>query len=247
MKVRWKTYFYYTEREKIGILLLLVLIVLLLSIRVYLREAPAESYQNMAYCDSIKQAFEGYQKSVQARHTESPQRGSPHGGSKGATPQRRVYSSERSLPQGKYPLYPSYDKKLSEGETIGLNTSDTSRWKKIPGVGSTFARRITKYRDLLGGFVSVQQLQEVYGMTDELLARIAPFVRTDGEVNKILVNKASEEALRKHPYISYRQARAIIDYRHRRGYIPSLQALAMLEEFQDADCIRLEPYLSFEY
>ena len=51
--------------------------------------------------------------------------------------------------------------KLSASESISLNKSDTADWKKVPGIGSSYAKRIVKYRALLGGYKSVEQLKEV--------------------------------------------------------------------------------------
>ena len=72
--------------------------------------------------------------------------------------------------------YPSIEK-LSKGETILLNASDTAEWKKIPGIGSVYASRIVQYRNLLGGFSHVEQLLEVYGIDQELFSRIAVILR----------------------------------------------------------------------
>ena len=136
-------------------------------------------------------------------------------------------------------------KKLAEGETIFLNKSDTTDWKKIPGIGSTYASRIVKYRDLLGGFVSVDQLREVYGIDDKLFVKIYPYVEVDGEYTKIAVNKLEFKELLRHPYLNYKQVKAIFDLRRRKGNISSINELALLNEFASEDIERLAPYLEF--
>src|SRR5690606_32795545 len=75
--------------------------------------------------------------------------------------------------------------KLSPGETISLNSSDTTEWKKIPGIGSSYSTRIVKYRTLLGGFINKNQLLEVYGIDSEMYSRISPYITEDPNFTKI--------------------------------------------------------------
>lgn len=50
---------------------------------------------------------------------------------------------------------------------VELNSTDSIELIKIKGIGPVFASRIMKYRDLLGGYVSISQLQEVYGIDSD--------------------------------------------------------------------------------
>ena len=68
--------------------------------------------------------------------------------------------------------------KYPEGTIVELNGADTTTLKKIPGIGSSFARRITKYRELLGGFHHIEQLAEVYGIDEERYSRSRSTSRT---------------------------------------------------------------------
>ena len=60
------------------------------------------------------------------------------------------------------------------------------------------------------------------------------------------INKVSLSALRAHPYLTFYQARAIVELRKREGNIRSIRQLLFLDEFTEADIARLSPYLSFE-
>ena len=92
--------------------------------------------------------------------------------------QRQAVADEAS--QGnRYPRYPRVEK-LSEGETISLNATDTAEWKRVPGIGTVYASRIVKYHERLGGFARKEQLLEVYGVDGELYARIAPYIEVVG-------------------------------------------------------------------
>ncbi|MCC8147162.1 MAG: helix-hairpin-helix domain-containing protein [Bacteroidales bacterium] len=137
-------------------------------------------------------------------------------------------------------------KKMEAGEVIELNSADTTELKKIPGIGSGYARRIVNYRNILGGFYRMEQLQEVYGMHEELYEMIIPFIKIETDkINKISINTLSLDQLRAHPYINFYQAKIIIDIRKRNGRLRNIDELKLLEEFTEEDLLRLAPYLFF--
>lgn len=135
--------------------------------------------------------------------------------------------------------------KLSIGETITLNETDTTQWKKIPGIGSSYSSRIVKYRELLGGYVRKEQLMEVYGIDNELYARIAGYIDVDSNYIKLNINELEFRDLLRHPYLNYKQVQEIVNLRDRKGYILLIDELAMLDEFTSEDIERLGPYLQF--
>lgn len=136
-----------------------------------------------------------------------------------------------------------YVSKYEEGTIVDLNKADTSILKRIPGIGSTLARMIVVYRQRLGGFYDVSQLQEVPHVGVELNKW---FVVTPAGLHKIQVNSASLDKLRSHPYMDFYKAKAIMEYRRKRGKIKGLSQLSMFEEFTEKDLKRLSPYLTFE-
>lgn len=133
-----------------------------------------------------------------------------------------------------------YIPKYEEGTIVDLNKADTSILKRIPGIGSTLARMIVVYRQRLGGFYDVSQLQEVPHVGVELNKW---FVVTPAGLHKIQVNSASLDKLRSHPYMDFYKAKAIMEYRRKRGKIKGLSQLSMFEEFTEKDLKRLSPYL----
>lgn len=136
-----------------------------------------------------------------------------------------------------------YVPKYEEGTIVDLNKADTSILKRIPGIGSTLARMIVVYRQRLGGFYDVAQLQEVPHVGVELNKW---FVVTPAGLHKIQVNSASLDKLRSHPYMDFYKAKAIMEYRRKRGKIKGLSQLSMFEGFTEKDLKRLSPYLTFE-
>lgn len=103
-------------------------------------------------------------------------------------------------------------------EIVELNTADTNALIALPGIGSKLAKRILAFRDKLGGFYSVDQLDEVYGIMPEYLENIKKKVRVDKNLIKLLpINSATKEILNTHPYIGYKAANIILNYRKQHG------------------------------
>lgn len=123
---------------------------------------------------------------------------------------------------------------------VDLNEADTNQLKKIPGIASYRARQIVRYRESLGGFVSVEQVMESCPLPDEVLDW---FCLTHTQTRKVNINRSSVQAMRRHPYISFYQARAIYERRQDKGNIRSLDELLQLKEFTQKDIGRLQPYV----
>lgn len=136
----------------------------------------------------------------------------------------------------------SYPQKLSSGENVPLNAADTTQLRRVPGVGSHYARAIVALRQRLGGFYSVRQLLEISGFPEQSL----PYFTVDAsQCRRININKATLSQLRQHPYISFYMARAIIEHRRLHGRIGSLDELTMYRDFTPEAVSRLRAYVSF--
>ena len=99
---------------------------------------------------------------------------------------------------------------------VELNSVDSIGLIELKGIGPAFAKRILKYRTILGGFINVEQLKEVYGFTDELYEQILPFIKVDATtIKKINLNKDDFKIINKHPYLSYELTKTICDWRRR--------------------------------
>ena len=133
--------------------------------------------------------------------------------------------------------------KYPEGTLVDVNLADTTELKKIPGIGSGIAKAIVSYRERLGGFHSLEQLQEIKFVTPELLEW---FKLDSVMVRKLNINKGSLDRLRAHPYLNFYQAKVILEHRRMRGKISNLSQLSLYEEFTEKDLIRLAPYVCFD-
>ena len=136
-----------------------------------------------------------------------------------------------------------YPVKLQPDERIVLNRADTAQLRKVPGIGSFFARKIVDYRERLGGYYRVQQLLEIEDFPE---TAVSFFIIPDGtEFRKMNLNRLSLNELKRHPYIGFYRARAIVDYRRLHGHIESLQQLKLLPDFTPEAIERLEPYVEY--
>ena len=133
--------------------------------------------------------------------------------------------------------------KLKPGQTVDINTADTTELMKIPGIGPVYAGMIVSYRQQLGGFHSTAQLCELDGLPEQLGDWV--HIGTP-RIEKLPINRLSVTRLRSHPYLTFYQAKAIVELRQREGDIKSIRQLLFLDEFTEADIERLKPYLSLE-
>ncbi|NDE78729.1 MAG: helix-hairpin-helix domain-containing protein [Chitinophagaceae bacterium] len=79
---------------------------------------------------------------------------------------------------------------------ISLENADSAALEKMPGIGPVLSARIIKYRDKLGGFYEVDQLREVYGLSDSVFSKIAPLLRLNGNnIKKIDINNPKDIAM----------------------------------------------------
>lgn len=132
-------------------------------------------------------------------------------------------------------------------KVIDINTADTAELLGLPGIGSKLAQRIVSFREKLGGFYSVEQLAEVYGLKDSIFQKIRPRFQCNAlTVKKIPINVADLEALKAHPYIKYQLANAVIQYRLQHGKIRNKGDLLQIHLLSEQMLVRLEPYISYQ-
>ena len=117
---------------------------------------------------------------------------------------------------------------------VDINMADTTAFIALPGIGSKLANRIVNFREKLGGFYSVEQLGETYGLPDSTFQLIKPRLQCSLKViRKININTADANSLKQHPYIKWNIANAIIQFRQQHGNYRSpddLQQIALITQ-----------------
>lgn len=130
---------------------------------------------------------------------------------------------------------------------LNLRTADTVELKMIHGIGSYRARQIVRYREQLGGFVSVEQVLEAKGMenvdADSLLAH---FWIDSVKVEPMNVNSVGVQRLSRHPYLRFEQAQAIYELRRKKIRLDSIQQLQQIECISAETLEKIAPYLNFD-
>jgi competence protein ComEA len=120
---------------------------------------------------------------------------------------------------------PTYTKPEKKVIVVNINEADTSGFIALPGIGSKLAARIVNFRDKLGGFYSVDQVSETYGLSDSTFQRVKGSLLLGGSVKKFNINTATKDELKVHPYIKWNLANAIVEYRNQHGDFKSLEDL----------------------
>lgn len=135
-----------------------------------------------------------------------------------------------------------YPVKIGENEHVALNTADTMELRRVPGIGPYYAKEIVRRGKWLGGYVSVDQLDEIENFPQEAKKY---FVIQHASPKKLNVNRLSLQELRKHPYINYYMAKTIVDYRRLHGPIKSLEDLRLSKDFPPEVIKKLTPYVEY--
>jgi DNA uptake protein ComE-like DNA-binding protein len=131
-------------------------------------------------------------------------------------------------------------------QSIDINRADSSDLLPLPGIGPVFAGRIIKYRDLLGGFVSVDQMREVYGIPIETVRKIMNKVLIDSSaVRKIQIDSATFRELLRHPYLEYEDVKTLVEYRDFKGDISSVNELKINHILPDSILRKLDGYFDY--
>jgi competence ComEA-like helix-hairpin-helix protein len=183
---------------------------------------------------------EGWRKlGLRERSIQTIQKYRAHGG-KFRRPEdmKKIYGlhadeAEKLIPyvriQAAKPLFEKkeYTKKVKSAlRIVDINLADTSAFIDLPGIGSKLARRIIAFRDKLGGFHSVDQLKETYGLPDSTFQKIRPLLQcSESTIKRININTADFQTLMRHPYIGRNLANVIVHYREQHGPYRSLEDL----------------------
>jgi competence protein ComEA len=147
-----------------------------------------------------------------------------------------------NIPQAEYTA-----KKAKPGEIIELNSADSAKLTEVRGIGGSFAVRIIRYRNRLGGFYHKEQLKEIYGIDSLKYAEINSQVSVNADkVNRININIISFDQLRIFPYLGYKQVNAIIQYRTQHGNYASINDMKNIAILDEGILLKIEPYLKFK-
>jgi DNA uptake protein ComE-like DNA-binding protein len=151
----------------------------------------------------------------------------------GGTKFKKPFNTSKSLPQKIF--------------RIDINTADSMTFVKLPGIGPVLSVRIIKYRRLLGGFVRVEQLKEVYGLPAETYEMIKGRVYADSaQVSRININSATYKEILRLPYFEKYEVTAILKYRELKGRINNIGDLIDNKLLTIEKARKVNPYLMYD-
>ncbi len=128
---------------------------------------------------------------------------------------------------------------------IEINSADTTALIALPGIGSKLAARIIAFRDKLGGFYSVSQVGETFGLPDSTFQKIKQYLKSDNNaVRKININTATLDELKVHPYIRWGLANPVVAYRNEHGPFTKLEDIKKVMAVTDEVYNKIAPYLT---
>lgn len=265
---------YYTREERNGMTLLLTM-VMLFTVFVFLQNHKAatsitmhvrvETSMPLNNKENAKSNFASIENSSEYSHTNKTE---PVFSFKTKKNEYKHYSkpvdqdsmthqkSKKSVAMNTHPSHTNEKRaftnkkfqhyKRKESQKILLSASKQEEWQKLRGIGKVFSSRIIKYKNWLGGFHTVSQLKEVYGMTDSLYQTLVPYVIKDVKINYININTCSVKQLGKHPYVNWKDAKKIIAYRKQHGPYKTIQDLDKIIGLDEEKIAKFKPYISFD-
>jgi DNA uptake protein ComE-like DNA-binding protein len=222
MKSQFKNYFAITKKQWNGMVVLIVLILLVLAAPYVYQRFRKDTIINFSGFDAAVVQLSKAQKTDSIAATKIP-----------------VYNNE--------PAKAYVSNKLKPGATIELNAADSAQLTTVHGIGASFAIRIIRYRNRIGGFYNKKQLMEVYELDTTKYAEIKDQLTVDpSAVIKVNINTISFASLRQSPYLSYKQASAIIEYRTQHGNYNSIDDIGNVAIITPDVLHKIEPYIKFK-
>jgi competence ComEA-like helix-hairpin-helix protein len=222
MRSRLKNYLSLTKKEWNGMVVLVIVIALVLAAPYVCRHFHKDKLINFNNFDKAAALLDRAQKADSIAALKNPVNNVEAG---------KVFTSP----------------KLKPGATVELNTADSAQLTTVHGIGPSFAMRIIRYRYRLGGYYNKEQLKEVYGIDAAKYNEIKNELTINrGAITKININTISFASLRQLPYLDYKQASALIEYRNQHGKYASMDDIRSVAIITPEIITKIEPYISFK-
>ena len=225
-----KDYFTFNRKEQRGIFVLLTILLLLLIAN---EVAPLVIHPEPVDFSGFEKEIAAFEKDVaRADSIAEQEKKNRYKGS-------GYKSAAGTMDSGKFPK--PYPKKVF---MIELNSADTFELQRLRGIGPSFARRIIKYRERLGGFISKKQLLEIWGMDTSRYNTIAEHLTVNPDsVQKIDLNTVTFKELLAHPYFPFEVTKAIMLYRKEHKKFIQPEELKSIKTIPDSAYRKMQHYV----
>lgn len=130
---------------------------------------------------------------------------------------------------------------------MDINQATKEDLIKIFGIGEVLSLRILKLKESLTGFVSMEQMNDVWGLSPEVIDNLNLHFKVMAvpKIKKIDINNASLKEMAQFPYFRYALAKEIVTYRSMNGSINSIEDLTKINGFPIEKVRIIELYLAF--
>ena len=150
-----------------------------------------------------------------------------------------------------YAIFPKIQKLEKNNHTlptanklVELNSADSLQLISIKGIGPFYAKQILKYRNELGGFLFYSQFSDIWGLEKLDIEKIKPLTTIDTlRISKVNINSVSIEKLRNHPYLNYKEAKMIVNYRTQHGDFREVKDIQKIKPISPEIFRKIAPYL----
>jgi DNA uptake protein ComE-like DNA-binding protein len=233
------SYLVFSKKERLGIYVLSVLTIMVWAIPYFFsQDKTIEDVLKVTYLeiDSAKKILVAQQTQFNKNATRYSRY--PNESVNGKTSYRK-YNYENNTVSGAL--------KYNKRAPLDINEADSIAFEKLPAIGEKLSSRIVRYRERLGGFISISQVKEVYGISDSVFNLISPLLMIDKDFKPrhIEINRVDYAALRKHPYATHEFTKLVIAYRKVNGAYKGKLDLEKVEELDKSIIQKLLPYLAF--
>ncbi|PKW29578.1 DNA uptake protein ComE-like DNA-binding protein [Flavobacterium lindanitolerans] len=153
-----------------------------------------------------------------------------------------VKNKKNDFSQEKQPAF-----KKEKIALIDINKATQEDLMKIYGIGPGLSERILKQKDLLGGFVSMEQMSDIWGLSPEVIEKLNVqfYVGSLTEIKKIKINDASVKELSQFPYFRYPVSKEIVTYRSMNNGVLTIEDLTKVKGFPVEKIKIIALYLEF--
>lgn len=222
-----KNWFGFSRRERRATFILFIMVFIIVGVRYLIPDSmiAIEDFSGTIAPEETNTGFQRKDSSVRSRKNTPDNYGA-------AKYNRTAYAGK-----------PYVQKKVR----IDINSSDSATMVTLPAIGPVLSARIIKYRKLLGGFVSIEQLKEVYGLSTATYEIIKGRVFADStKISRLNINSANYKEILRFPYFEKYEVSAILKYRDLKGRIKGIDDLTENKLITSEKANKVLPYLKFE-
>jgi DNA uptake protein ComE-like DNA-binding protein len=130
---------------------------------------------------------------------------------------------------------------------LDINTASQEELMAVYGIGEGLSTRILKEKEKFGGFVSMEQMNDIWGLSPEVIEKLNQSFKIFKipNVKKVRINEASINDLMKLSYFKYPLAKQIVAYRSMNGEIKHIDDLTKIKDFPVDKIKIIALYLEF--